>query len=124
VGRRTDEEPAWQPLSRLPLIASLIDAGLEHAEQQQDLLARARPRPHVLDDRTVDRVLDVHTETLRYVAIHEEQLGRWRREPLSPAEGREIARLDEVLRRLRERTGAILALAAELRRGMIERTLE
>ena len=51
----------WQPISALPLIASLIDGLLDEAEQQYETLESCRPQPHVLDDYTVGRVIKVYT---------------------------------------------------------------
>jgi len=53
--------PQWQPIGRLSLIASHIDGMLEAAEEQYEALQLARPKPHVLDDYTVGRVIEVFT---------------------------------------------------------------
>ena len=53
------EQPDWQPISRLPLIGSMIDGMLQDAEEHYQTLLQASPRPHVLDDYTVGRVLEV-----------------------------------------------------------------
>lgn len=50
------EQPNWQPLSQLPLIASLIDGGVAEATAQRQILTEARAQPHLLDDATLDRV--------------------------------------------------------------------
>lgn len=36
------KDPRWQPLSRLPLVASMIDAGLADARNQHELLLKAK----------------------------------------------------------------------------------
>jgi hypothetical protein len=46
------EQPNWQPISQLPLIASLIDGGAAEAMAQRQILTEARARPHLLDDAT------------------------------------------------------------------------
>ena len=48
-------------------------------------LTKARGRPHVLDDATIDRTERVYGEQLEFVDIYAEQLRRWRAERLSPA---------------------------------------
>src|ERR1700730_2383922 len=55
------ERPDWQPISRLPLIGSMIDAMLQDAEEhyQTLLLLQASPKPHVLDDYVAGRVFEV-----------------------------------------------------------------
>jgi hypothetical protein len=51
----------WQPISFLPNMAAMINGMLESAEDVYQSLKQARPRPHVLDDYTIDRVREVHT---------------------------------------------------------------
>ena len=53
------ERPDWQPISRLPLIGSMIDGMLQDAEEHYQTLLQASPKPHRLDDYTVGRVFEV-----------------------------------------------------------------
>ncbi len=53
------EQPDWQPISRMPLIGSMIDGMLQDAEEHYETLLQASPKPHVLDDYTVGRVFEV-----------------------------------------------------------------
>ena len=86
-------------------------------------LTKARARPHVLDDATIDRVQRVHGEQLEFVDIYAEQVRRWRAEGPSATQRRELDRLEEQNRRLRQVTTEVLALAAELRKGTIDRIM-
>ena len=61
VSEQSPPKVNWQPISALPLIASLIDGLLDEAEQQYETLESCRPQPHVLDDYTVGRVIKVYT---------------------------------------------------------------
>ena len=113
----------WQPVSALPLIGRIIDDSLESIQEvYQDLLA-ARDRPHVLDDHTVGRVKEVYTAQRDDHWLYEEQLARWRQEPLSPTQQEEVERLEKQGARLRETLDATLALADELAQGTIEKVL-
>jgi hypothetical protein len=118
------EQPNWQPLSQLPLIASLIDGGVEPAAAQRQILTEARTRPHLLDDATLDRVDQVYREEQEWLAVCEEQLRRWRQDRPATAEEREIDRLAEEIERLKPIVAEILALSAEIRTGTIERIME
>jgi len=115
--------PTWQPISQLALIASLIDMALDDADEQDATLQEATPKPHVLDDYTVGRVKTVYTEQRDDLWLYEEQLRRWGAQALTLAQRREVERLTGQLGRLRERIGAILALADELAAGTIEKVL-
>ena len=113
----------WQPISQMPLIASMIDDALDDTRAHIKTLTRARTRPHALDDATVDRIDQVHTEQLEFVDIYARQIGRWRTERPSVDQMRELDRMEEQNRRLRAVTVDVLALARELRKGTIERVL-
>jgi signal transduction histidine kinase len=119
----SSEHVNWQPISRLPLVAGMIDAAVSDTAEHMQTLTKARARPHVLDDATIDRIERVHGEQLEFVDIYAEQLRRWQAEPLSPAQRREMDRLDAQNRRLRQLTRDVLALAQELRKGTIERLM-
>jgi hypothetical protein len=50
------QQPQWQPIEMLPTLATHIDGMLESSQEQYETLLEAKPKPHVLDDYTVNRV--------------------------------------------------------------------
>src|ERR1700689_4725273 len=64
------DEVNWQPISQMPLISSMIDTSLNDTREHLDTLCKAKDRPHVLDDTTIDRVEQAHTEQMNYVEIY------------------------------------------------------
>jgi signal transduction histidine kinase len=118
-----DPTPNWQPLTVLPLIASLIDGELADGQEHHASLLAVRDRPHVLDDATVERSIKLHTEQRDFLGVFAQQLARWRNERPTDAQRRELDRLEGQLERLRAILSAILELAQELRQGTIERVL-
>jgi hypothetical protein len=114
----------WQPISQIPLIASMIDGALRDTSDHFQTLAKACARPHVLDDATIDRVECVHREQLAFVDIYTEQLRRWRAEAPSARQRQELDRLEEQNHHLRQVTADVLALAAKLREGTIDRVMQ
>lgn len=118
-----DPAPNWQPLTALPLIASLIDGGLADGQEHHATLLSVRDRPHVLDDATVERSLKLHTEQRDFLWVFAEQIARWRNERPTNAQRRELDRLEGQLKRLRAVLGDILQLAEELKQGTIERVM-
>jgi len=120
-----DADPVnWQPISQIPLIASIIDGALDDTRDHVGTLSEARSRPHVLDDATIDGVDRVHNEQLEYVDVYDQQISRWRTEMPSAAQTRELDRMEEQNRHLRAATMEVLALAGELRKGSIDRIME
>ena len=113
----------WQPISQMPLISSMIDTSLNDTREHLGTLSKAKDRPHVLDDATIDRVEQVHTEQMEYVEIYTQQISRWRNEQPSAAQSKELDRMDEQNQRLRGVTADVLVLTGELRTGSIERVL-
>jgi len=114
----------WQPISEMPLIASMIDEALDDTRAHIKTLTEASARPHVMDDATVDRIDRVHAEQMEFVDIYAEQIGRWRNETPSVSQTRELDRMEEQNRKLRDATTTVLALSRDLRKGTIERVME
>jgi len=113
----------WQPISQMPLIASMIATSLADTQEHLGTLAEARNRPHALDDATIDRVEQVHTEQMEFIGIYGQQITRWRAEQPSSARISELDRMDSQNQQLRDVTKAVLDLAGELRKGTIDRVL-
>ena len=113
----------WQPISQMPLISSMIDTSLNDTREHLGTLSKAKDRPHVLDDATIDRVEQVHTEQMTYVDIYTQQISRWRTEKPAASQARELDRMEAQNQQLRGVTADVLTLARELRKGTIERVL-
>jgi hypothetical protein len=113
----------WQPISQMPLISSMIDTALNDTREHLGTLSKAKDRPHVLDDATIDRVEQVHTEQMEFVDIYTQQINRWRTEKPSASQARELDRMEKQNQQLRGVTAEVLALGNELRKGTIERVL-
>ena len=77
----------------------------------------------MLDDATVERSINLHTEQRDFLGVFAEQLARWRNEQPTDAQRCERDRLEGQLERLRKVLSAILELAEELQQGTIERVL-
>ncbi len=115
--------PQWQASSKVFLVGTMIDGMLEGAREQYVTLLEARPTPHVLDDYTVARVVEVFTQQRDDLWLWDEQLKRWDGETLTPLRRREVERLQGQMVALRTVIDNILALADELGRGTIESVL-
>jgi hypothetical protein len=118
-----NDQVNWQPISQIMLIASMIDTSLDDTREHLATLTKAKARPHVLDDATIDRVERVHTEQMELVAIYTQQISRWRDENPSTSQTRTLDRMATQNQQLRDVTADVLALARELRKGTIERVL-
>jgi hypothetical protein len=116
--------PSWQPISALPMIASLIDGMVSDTRTQWETLQPARAKPHVLDSALVERIERAYSEQLDTSALFLEQLSRWRKGPLSAEQSNEVTRLEGQVATLRANLTNILDLAAEVKDHTIDKILE
>lgn len=116
-------QPTWQPISQLPTIAWAINGMADEAVDMLGSLREARPKPHVLDDATVDRVIRLYAEQRDDLWLYEEQLRRWQAGKLTASQRREVTGLSLRLVRLRADIAEILELAAYLKPRTIDAVL-
>jgi hypothetical protein len=117
---RPKREPIDQPIAMLPVIAKLIDEQLADARELYATLSDARRKPHVLDDRTVERVQRVYDEKREFLPDYQRQLSRWQALTLSAGQRAQVDRLAGELVPLRDVIETTLELADELKRGTID----
>ena len=96
---------------------------LEADREQYEMLLEAKPKPHVLDDYTVNRVIAAFTTQRNDFGLFDQQLHRWAALPLSDQQRCEVERLVEQMRLLRENNEQVLTLAAELSTGTIDKVM-
>src|SRR6266702_6536166 len=116
--------PQWQPIEKLPLIASLIDGALDATTEQYESLTEAKQQPYSLDDALVNRAIKAFTNQKGDLLTYDEQLTRWKKQRLTPKQHAEVERLNGQMKKLHKLTSATLALAEELQELTIERLLE
>ncbi|PEE32950.1 hypothetical protein CN271_13175 [Bacillus cereus] len=120
-----ENQPNWQPIQNLPIIANLIDGQSSDAKEQYINLLEVRNKPHVLDDATIQRTIRVYTEQLEFVWIFEEQLSKWiKEERLTPIEQSEIERLQGQVQQLHHTLTDILALTEKLKEETYEKVMK
>lgn len=120
---RSRPKPHWQPIEALATIAAHIDGMLQADREQYETLLEAKPKPHVLDDYTVNRVIAAFTTQCNDFGLFDEQLRRWQAGPLTIDQRREVERLVEQMRLLKENNEQVLTLARELSKGTIDKVM-
>ncbi len=118
-----DQEPNWQPVSSIRMIAEMIDGQLEAGRDQYRTLVEAEVRPYRLDDATVARVQRVYGDTKADLWLYDTQLSRWRQDPLTSSQQAEVGRLEGQMIDLNQVVEQILALAVRLKGQTIETLL-
>ena len=115
--------PRWRPISDLTIVASILDSMLHDDEGQYRTLLECRPKPYVLDDHTVGRVIQVFTQQKTDLPLYQGQVSHWMAGDLTVSQRREVERLQGCVTKLQELAGSILSLAEELKQGTIESVL-
>lgn len=113
----------WRPISDLPVMASILDSMLHDDEGQYRTLLECRPKPYVLDDHTVGRVIQVFTQQKTDLPLYQGQVSHWMAGDLTVSQRREVERLQGCVTKLQELAESILSLAEELKQGTIESVL-
>jgi len=116
--------PNWQPISALPMVASLIDRMVSDALQQWETLQSAKQKPYVLDSALVERIESAYSNQLETTGLFLEQLARWKSKPMSSDQRNEVVRLEKQVEKLQAVMNDILSLASELKKHTIDRIME
>src|SRR5260370_41733334 len=96
---------------------------LESATEQYETLQLAKPKPFVLDNYTVGRVIEVFTTQQGDLWLFDEQLRRWEHGTLTSVQRQEVERLAGQMLQLHEVISAILRLAEQLKERTIEKVM-
>ena len=120
---RPQPKPHWQPIEALAMVAAHIDGMLQADRDQYETLLEAKPKPYVLDDSTINRVIAAFTTQRNDFRLFDQQLQRWQAGPLTDDQRREVERLVEQMRLLRENNEQVLTLARELSTGTIDKVM-
>ena len=97
---------------------------VQNAQEQIESLKQAIPKPYVLDDYTVNRVLEVFTEQKDMIWLHDRQFNIWLNSDITSEEVKEVNRLKEQLIILEKLIDNILDIANELKENTIEKVLK
>lgn len=120
-----NKEQNWHPISMLPMLSTMISGQLEEAKNQYENLLQAKPKPYVLNDEIIERIIKVFTEQLDYICLYENQISKWQHEEtLTPKIKLDLDRSQTQLQDLSKVLINLLALAAELKKGTIEKVME
>ena len=88
------QEQNWHPITMLPMFTKLMDGQEVDDQKQYKTLLEARPKPYVLDDELIQRVISVYSEKKLFLTLHLNQFVKWEKElTLTSSQQTEIERL-------------------------------
>ena len=117
-------KPIFRPISFMPELASVIDGMADDSKEQLENFEEARLKPHVMDDKTINRALKLFRERLELLFLDSEQLYRWKNQPITDEQRREVERLIERVDENRLDVERLIAMAEEIKKGTIDRIME
>ena len=115
-----DEQPQWQPISILPMYTNMVDGMLESSREQLANMQLACEKPHIMDDATLQRAVELYSNQLEDHWLLEEQFSRWLRQHLKSEQTREIERLKVQATKLKACNEQILEIAEDIRDSTID----
>ncbi|MGI9284857.1 MAG: hypothetical protein ACR2P1_05680 [Pseudomonadales bacterium] len=119
-----EQQPQWQPISMLPVFTDMVDGMLASSVEQLSNMQLAVDKPNVLDDATLNRLIEQFDEQLRDHWLFEEQFARWRKGNLSDEEERELDRLIMQSSKLKDTNEEILRIAHNMEHATIDKIME
>jgi len=93
------------------MMAAMVSEQLADVRQQLQNLRSVQSRPHVLDDATVKRLLQVYGEQQGFLWVYDEQVMRWQREMLTSEQRQKLESMAQQLVELSSVLSDILAMA-------------
>ncbi|MBU3154965.1 hypothetical protein LL037_08600 [Clostridium estertheticum] len=118
------QQQNWHPISMLPMMSTMISGQLEEAKNQYENLLKAQSKPYVLNDEIVESVIKVFSEQLDFICLYENQISKWHNEgTLTTTLETNLSKSQVQLQELSKVITNILALAAELKNGTIEKVM-
>ena len=118
------KERNYYPLSFIPAFSGQIDELTEILEAQLRAFLSAKRKPHVLDDKTINRALSAFKENAEYIQLYQEQVERWTREAQTESHRQALSLLNEKLSKARKRNVELVALVEKLGKGTIDKILQ
>jgi hypothetical protein len=107
-------QPQWQPISLLPTFTFMVDGMLQESIAQLSNLREVVTRPHVLDESTLNRIIDLYSAQLDDQQLFVEQFSRWQQDILSNAQAKEVKRLLKQSATLKNVNEEILQIAQRI----------
>ena len=118
-----DQQIQWHPISMLPTFTFMVDGMLKESLVQLNNMRGVVNKPHVLDDATLNRVIDLYDKQLDDQWYFVEQFSRWKQGHLSAEQAKEIDRLVKQSATLKDVNEEILMIAHSIKHETIDQIL-
>lgn len=117
------QQPNWQPISMLPLVAEHLTEGLSAAQENLQNFKMAKSRPGSLDDYTVERAISVYSRQADDLWVFGEQLARWKKLEMTVAQKTSLDEAEKNFTCLDATIKELMPLLYEARSSTIDKIL-
>lgn len=118
-----EKQQKFYPITHLPMFRNIVDEQLKHYRVQFAQLKQAEGEAAILDDATVNRVIEVYSESEEGFDCFRRQLNKWQSDKIAPEQALEISGFETQLEKLVQCQNEIMTLAHKLKEGTIEQVL-
>ncbi len=116
-----NKQPAYYPLSRLPLFSIIIDEQLKYAHEQLAFLQQVEATPQIFGRaQAIARIIKPYVRSTELNRCYRQQLSFWKALKLSEEQQQEVARLARQIVRFEQCRSRILNLAQTLKNSGLE----
>ncbi len=121
---KENRKQIFHPIEQLPMISQIFDEGIMGTQSHYSDLLKAKPKPHVLDDETVDSCIRLYKNQMVHVECFEREGEKWLKESRTTKNESDAENFLLKNKQLRKLTEDTLLLLDELRKGTIDRIRE
>jgi hypothetical protein len=114
----------WQHLDMLPVFLEITDGQLGEARIQLDNMHAAKTKPHVLDDDTVNRIIDVYTKQNSDLWVQDEQCSKWIQQNPTQSQLQKINDLKLSIAELKKANTKIIEICKDISSKTIDKILD
>ena len=75
---KTEQEMCWYPIEQISMFETVIAEQIEDAEECYANFLKVKDKPHILDNATIDRAIQIYTERMEFIEHYDRQFARWR----------------------------------------------
>lgn len=117
--------PNWQPIEFLSILTHMVKEQLNESEEQYNNLLQAVDKPHVLDDYTINKTIQVYKEQLHYIDVfYKKQFEKWEKEEkLTLQQQNQINQAYNDIENWRKYVVNILEMADKIKDNTIEKVM-
>ena len=119
-----NKQPNFHPISKALTILELNRGMLDSSRQQLENMQDAKDKPHVLDDKIINRSIKLYTEQNKDSDIFLQQCAIWRKGSLTEVQLYQVQEIEKTTNELTKINNDILSIINSCKDYTIDKILE